>query len=150
MTSDGVEEEELLRPGAAAKLLGIKTRTLANWSDAGIVSPIVTVGGHRRYREVDIEKLRAADDTTASSTGPTPPKTARSVPRRNAGSFARRGRPLTQAEVQLLVAAETARGWAELAAGYQADGSSIRQIAAATGTLPATVAARIARLKRRS
>ncbi len=150
MITGDIREPELLRPADAAALLGIKPRTLANWADARIVTPIMTAGGHRRYRAADIEKLRAGDDAEASPTQPSVPVTAGSVPRRNAGSYERRGRPLTEAEIAALAAAETAPEWAELAAGYQDDGSSIRQIAAATGTLPATVAARITRLRRQT
>jgi len=79
-----------MRPGPAAKLLGITTRTLADWSDAGIISAIVTPGGHRRYREADIEELLHPSAT------PKPPTRAQAAG--NHGATARRGRPLTDAE----------------------------------------------------
>lgn len=65
-------------------------------------------------------------------------------------TLVRRGRALTPAEVAKLADAPTIQAWAERAADYQANGSSIRQIAACSGTLPATVAARISRHRRDS
>lgn len=144
MTS--ADNTELLRPGVAAKRLGVSTRTLADWADAGVIAAVVTAGGHRRYWATDIDTItlqaRAAAATEESST-PTPSSPLPAA--RTFGSRARRGRALTETEIATLTAATTIRAWAELAAHCQANGSSIRQIAAATGTLPATVAARITR-----
>jgi len=127
--------------------LGVEPRTLANWADAGILAAITTVGGHRRYRAADvtamIDRARHQREAHSERRGNKP---VESEPiGHSRGSFARRGRALTEAEVAKLAAAPSVHKWAELAASFQANGSSIRQIAAATGTLPATVAARISR-----
>jgi len=51
----------MLRPGDAAKLLGVTTRTLANWTDQGRLNAIRLPGrGGRRYRRADIEALITA------------------------------------------------------------------------------------------
>lgn len=52
---------DILRPGEAAKMLGVSTRTLANWTDQGRLQAIRLPGtGYRRYRRADIEALIAA------------------------------------------------------------------------------------------
>ena len=47
----------LLRPGAAARRIGVAVCTLANWHRAGKIAAQVTVGGQRRYLEPEIETL---------------------------------------------------------------------------------------------
>lgn len=122
-----------LLPRAAAALLGVSTHTLADWADAGILRALVTPGGHRRYPAAEVRRMIEPGSVVAG---------------RNHGAAARRGRPLTESEVNRLANEPDLNLWAALAAGYQADGSSIRQIAAAAGMKPATVAARITRAGR--
>ena len=50
----------LLAPGEAAKVIGIGSRTLAQWADAGRLSVVRTPGGHRRYKAAEVEALRDA------------------------------------------------------------------------------------------
>jgi excisionase family DNA binding protein len=49
----------LIKASEAARLLGVSPRTLARWSDSGVLPPPVRVGpGQRRfYRAEDIEAL---------------------------------------------------------------------------------------------
>jgi len=53
-----------LTTGQAAALLGVDTRTLIRWTEAGELSASATVGGHRRYARVDVDALlcRLASD----------------------------------------------------------------------------------------
>lgn len=44
------ENKELLKIGEASKFLGVSKRTLLNWEEKGLISPIVLPSGHRRYR----------------------------------------------------------------------------------------------------
>lgn len=125
--------EDLLRPRAAATLLGVSTHTLAEWADAGIIPAMVTPGGHRRYPAAVVRRMIEPE---------------RGAGGRNHGAAARCGRPLTDTEITRLASEPDLHQWAALAASYQADGSSIRQIAAATGMKPATVAAGITRARR--
>ena len=41
----------------AAQSLGVTTTTLRNWDRAGKLCPIRTLGGHRRYKISDIQRL---------------------------------------------------------------------------------------------
>jgi excisionase family DNA binding protein len=53
---------ELLTPGEAARLLGVTPNTVTRWSRAGRMPAIQTMGGHRRFRRTEVERvLRAAD-----------------------------------------------------------------------------------------
>ena len=135
----------MLRPGTAAAMLGVTTHTLAQWADAGIIGVVLTPGAHRRYRAADVAQLSAQRHTSAPSTeaGPhTPARPGTAAPQH---ASPRRGRPLTTDEIAHLAATATIQKWAQLAASYQADGTSIRQIAAGAGIKAATVAARIRR-----
>lgn len=51
------ESSDLLKPGDAAAILGVTTRALANWADAGRLDAIKLPGGSRRYRRADVEAL---------------------------------------------------------------------------------------------
>jgi DNA-binding transcriptional MerR regulator len=52
--------DELLRPGDVRRLYGVAASTLRMWAATGIIKPAQrTVGGHRRYRESDVQALLA-------------------------------------------------------------------------------------------
>ena len=57
--------ERMLTPAEVVKLLGVTTQTLRRWSNAGILEPVVTPGGHRRFRAGDIVRLSIAADDVA-------------------------------------------------------------------------------------
>ena len=44
--------------GDASKLLGVSIETLRNWDKLRVLIPIKTVGGHRRYRQDDIDRFK--------------------------------------------------------------------------------------------
>jgi excisionase family DNA binding protein len=48
---------ELLEGQHAARLLGVSTATLRRWENAGKISAVRTLGGHRRFRRSDVEGL---------------------------------------------------------------------------------------------
>lgn len=52
--------DELIRAGEAARLLHVTTRTLARWSETGVLPTPVRIGRGelRHYYASDIEKLR--------------------------------------------------------------------------------------------
>jgi len=54
---DDVTPDELLTPAEAARRLGVTPNTVTRWSRAGKISAIQTIGGHRRYRSSEIEKV---------------------------------------------------------------------------------------------
>jgi excisionase family DNA binding protein len=52
---------EWLALGDASRLLGVAPGTLRRWSDAGRITSITTLGGHRRYRRAALERLLSPD-----------------------------------------------------------------------------------------
>jgi predicted site-specific integrase-resolvase len=59
-TAENAEGPVLLKPGAAARRVGVVTRTLANWHRAGKITAQVTLGGQRRYPEPEVTALASA------------------------------------------------------------------------------------------
>jgi len=55
--ADEPDADELLTPAEAARRLGVTPNTVTRWSRAGKISAIQTIGGHRRYRNSEIEKV---------------------------------------------------------------------------------------------
>ena len=51
--------DEFLAPGDVARMLCVSPRTVSRWADQGLIPHMVTLGGHRRFRRSDVEKLRA-------------------------------------------------------------------------------------------
>lgn len=51
---DGVR---LLRSSEVAEQLGVDRRTVARWTDRGLVPAVVLPSGHRRYRQVDVDAV---------------------------------------------------------------------------------------------
>ena len=50
-------DDELLTPGDVAKLFGVDPKTVTRWASAGKLSPLRTLGGHRRYRASEVHAL---------------------------------------------------------------------------------------------
>lgn len=50
---------ELLTPGEVAEMFGVNPKTVTRWANAGKLTPIRTLGGHRRYRASEIHALLA-------------------------------------------------------------------------------------------
>lgn len=58
-TAENADPPVLLMPGAAARRVGVVTRTLANWHRAGKITAQLTLGGQRRYPEPEVAALAA-------------------------------------------------------------------------------------------
>ena len=52
--------DELLTPGQVAKLFAVDPKTVSRWANAGKISSVKTLGGHRRFRAVEIRAMFAA------------------------------------------------------------------------------------------
>jgi len=52
------EEDRLLSPAEAAAALKVHRNTLARLEGRGDLTALRTLGGHRRYREAEVEALR--------------------------------------------------------------------------------------------
>ena len=53
----GQEVEVLLTPSEVAALFRVDPKTVTRWAKAGKLTPIRTLGGHRRYRKSEVDVL---------------------------------------------------------------------------------------------
>jgi excisionase family DNA binding protein len=53
------QDLELMTPGEVAALFRVDPKTVTKWARRGKLSPIRTLGGHRRYKTADIRALLA-------------------------------------------------------------------------------------------
>ena len=51
------EPEVFLTPAEVAKLFRVDPKTVTRWAKAGKITAIRTLGGHRRYRQSEIQSL---------------------------------------------------------------------------------------------
>ncbi|MCW2780230.1 MAG: binding domain protein excisionase family [Marmoricola sp.] len=51
------ESEALLTPAEVAALFRVDPKTVTRWAQSGKLSSIRTLGGHRRYRESEVNEL---------------------------------------------------------------------------------------------
>jgi len=64
------EVERLLTPGEVALLFRVDPKTVARWAIRGVIGSIRTPGGHRRFRESEVQEFlatRTAPDRTISA-----------------------------------------------------------------------------------
>lgn len=54
-----VPADGLLMPETAAEALGVDSRTLTRWAEAGRIQATRTAGGHYRYPRSEVERLRS-------------------------------------------------------------------------------------------
>jgi excisionase family DNA binding protein len=47
----------LLTPAEVARLFRVDPKTVTRWAQSGKLSPLRTLGGHRRYRREEVERL---------------------------------------------------------------------------------------------
>jgi excisionase family DNA binding protein len=51
------DADELLTPAEVAALFRVDPKTVTRWAKAGKLTSIRTLGGHRRYRAVEVRAL---------------------------------------------------------------------------------------------
>ena len=51
------ESEVLLTPSEVASLFRVDPKTVTRWAKAGKLTAIRTLGGHRRYRQSEVQSL---------------------------------------------------------------------------------------------
>jgi excisionase family DNA binding protein len=49
--------DKLLTPAEVAELFRVDAKTVTRWAQAGRISCVKTLGGHRRYREEEVHRL---------------------------------------------------------------------------------------------
>jgi excisionase family DNA binding protein len=52
-------ENELLTPAEVAVMFRVNPKTVTRWARAGKISAVRTLGGHRRFRAVEIRRFLA-------------------------------------------------------------------------------------------
>lgn len=57
MSATQEETDTLLTPAEVAALFRVDPKTVTRWANAGKISSIRTLGGHRRYRRDEVEEL---------------------------------------------------------------------------------------------
>ena len=57
MTARISDAETLLTPAEVAAIFRVDPKTVTRWAKAGKLNAIRTLGGHRRYREVEVRAL---------------------------------------------------------------------------------------------
>jgi len=55
------EQETLLTPAQVAKLFRVDPKTVTRWAKAGKLTAVRTLGGHRRYRQSQVQSLLNAN-----------------------------------------------------------------------------------------
>jgi excisionase family DNA binding protein len=53
------EEGRLLKPSEISKMFRVHPKTVTRWAKAGRIGSIRTPGGHRRFRETEVQALLA-------------------------------------------------------------------------------------------
>jgi len=61
MENRSSESERLLTPAEVAVLFRVDPKTVTRWAQAGKLSSIRTLGGHRRFRESEVKALLAGE-----------------------------------------------------------------------------------------
>jgi excisionase family DNA binding protein len=51
------DQEVLLTPAEVAKVFRVDPKTVTRWAKAGKITAIRTLGGHRRYRQSEVQAL---------------------------------------------------------------------------------------------
>lgn len=51
------DDKELLTPGEVARMFGVDPKTVTRWAAAGKLEALRTLGGHRRYRASEVNRL---------------------------------------------------------------------------------------------
>ena len=62
------ENQVLMTPAEVAALFRVDPKTVTRWADAGKLTAIRTLGGHRRYLETEVQALLQSS-TSATGSG---------------------------------------------------------------------------------
>ena len=57
MNAGSQDSDALLTPAEVAAMFRVDPKTVTRWAKAGKLNSIRTLGGHRRYREVEVRAL---------------------------------------------------------------------------------------------
>ena len=57
MSNFSRDHENLLTPAEVASLFRVDPKTVTRWAKAGKLTAVRTLGGHRRYRQSEVQSL---------------------------------------------------------------------------------------------
>mgnify|MGYP006280804003 CR=1 FL=1 len=60
----GMEPETLLTPAEVATIFRVDPKTVTRWAKAGKLTAIRTLGGHRRFRQSEVQALLSSNTFT--------------------------------------------------------------------------------------
>ena len=60
-------EQSLMTPAEVAELFRVDPKTVTRWADAGKISAVRTLGGHRRYQRDQVVALLNANNDAAET-----------------------------------------------------------------------------------
>ena len=63
MTARGNDPEVLLTPSEVAMMFRVDPKTVTRWAKSGKLTAIRTLGGHRRYRQSEVQVLLEANNS---------------------------------------------------------------------------------------
>ncbi|QDB80408.1 BldC family transcriptional regulator [Georgenia sp. 311] len=66
--NENYREETLLTPGEVAARFRVDPKTVTRWANAGKLTAVRTLGGHRRYRRSEVDELLVANGLGAGMT----------------------------------------------------------------------------------
>ena len=72
------EQEVLLTPAEVAALFRVDPKTVTRWAKAGKLTAIRTLGGHRRYRQSEVQSL--LKNISGNSVAPSVPSSSQVIP----------------------------------------------------------------------
>lgn len=67
MPSDRIDSEVLLTPAEVAAIFRVDPKTVTRWAKSGKLTAIRTLGGHRRYRNSEVQELLKLNDSSVSN-----------------------------------------------------------------------------------
>jgi excisionase family DNA binding protein len=63
------EPQNLMTPAEVAALFRVDPKTVTRWADAGKMTPVRTLGGHRRYQRDEVQNLLSTDSISSGESG---------------------------------------------------------------------------------
>ena len=67
MPTGRIDSEVLLTPAEVAAIFRVDPKTVTRWAKSGKLTAIRTLGGHRRYRQSEVQDLLKKNDSRKGS-----------------------------------------------------------------------------------
>jgi len=61
--ADRIDSEVLMTPAEVAAIFRVDPKTVTRWAKSGKLTAIRTLGGHRRYRQSEVQDLLKMNDS---------------------------------------------------------------------------------------